>query len=514
MDSTVDEQCSLLREWLSLAGVEKTAIRSMVALQLTDKAFQHLDAQRLDSLDSEPAWLRAMCSEPRWRTVLYDMCAATPSCVLLQTAVRELSKGEHATEIAMHPSLRAVIGKASSLQAFTNALALQLGGRQYEQTSQNALDAVGSAGELQHFSAQLLLSVHLLRQTDHPISAVLEQSIARMTHACMLRHRQSACRLQLLASGVPRQSPIMSCMVSILTADYVSPADANLLQELFSQHSPTSDLLRSTQLVQKLLQALFDPCHPPKPAQRELLLRSLANVANIEQPQTHTVVISTDDGSSILSMLREAQATCESNEVSEIRTSVGILHRCSTHPVVACGIMLWIFINLTNPRFSGARYNSAFMPVVLQLVAAIAEQHESLGGATCTLLFSCLLHDPPTDSDTNALAIVEIRRKLLDCLLMLMLQGHIVPVLSAVAAWLPDADLALVRHLVQQLLNLVSPPYSFVFAESILAILRHPRTLEAHRDGLIKRPLVEFAQDARSVVGLQQSADTLLEMLA
>ena len=150
---------------------------------------------------------------------------------------------------------------------------------------------------------------------------------------------------------------------------------------------------------------------------------------------------------------------------------------------------------------------------VLRLVLVIAAEHVALAGAACTLLHACLVHEPPSDSDSNALTIVALRRRLLDGLLLLLARGHVIPVLTTLLAWIPDADLSLVRHLLAQLLQLASPPYSAPFAEKLLAMVRHPRTLEAHKGAESKRPLITFVQQALDVVGIEDTAEEVLAFL-
>ena len=43
--------------------------------------------------------------------------------------------------------------------------------------------------------------------------------------------------------------------------------------------------------------------------------------------------------------------------------------------------------------------------------------------------------------------------------------------------------------------------------------VRHPRTLEAHRGLGARQPLVSFAQQARAVAGLEETADEVLALL-
>ena len=731
------EHCSLLREWLSLAGVEKAAIRDMVAKQVSELSHQHFDAQKLDALEEEPEWLQPMCAERRWRTLLYDLFAANPDCKLLKATVGELSKGEHASEVAAHPGLLALIGGASSLQAFLGSLGTQLHGRRHGHTMQEGLDGVACAGEAQFFCAQLLLRTAPLAMLGSRTQ--LEKAAARMADAAAATHGAAgARRLQLLAAGVPRESALLSSLVSVLIAGVITPADAQTLctqsemaisqsEMASSKSAPRGVDLRALRLpavLRLLLQALFDPARPPKAETREWLLRTLASTsatapleapldaplhAPLEAPLdapldalpeaavvsgaavggaavlaaadaavgpslrvgaavrfreactgavtgatsgvvsevpidgavTGTVIaLHMDDPSAVyytvrvdgtgaerqttadrlevkmelkmdtgaaaaasaaagvaaaaggashvdtletgdeddahrskrlkhasapatastsyrstssssdhasgyeyryecaLSTLRQAQAVCEKNEVSEIGASVALLRRCIHEPAAACGILHWTHVVLTTARFSGARYNASFAPDVIKLVLAIGARHGALCDAACTLLHACLVHEPETDSENNALSVVAVRRLLLDGLLLMLARGYALPVLATLHTWIAGSDLSLTRHLLQHLVALVGPPYSRPFAARVLAIVRrahgclprpacmrsprrpssspqvrHPRTLEAHRGLEARQPLVSFAQQARAVAGLEETAEEVLALL-
>ena len=740
------EHCSLLREWLSLAGVEKAAIRDMVAKQVSELSHQHFDAQKLDALEEEPEWLQPMCAERRWRTLLYDLFAANPDCKLLKATVGELSKGEHASEVAAHPGLLALIGGASSLQAFLGSLGTQLHGRRHGHTMQEGLDGVACAGEAQFFFAQLLLRTAPLATIG--FRTHLETAAARMADAAAATHGAAgARRLQLLAAGVPRESALLSSLVSVLIAGVITPADAQTLctqsemaisqsEMASSKSAPRGVDLRALRLpavLRLLLQALFDPARPPKAETREWLLRTLASTsatapleapldaplhAPLEAPLdapldalpeaavvsgaavggaavlaaadaavgpslrvgaavrfreactgavtgatsgvvsevpidgavTGTVIaLHMDDPSAVyytvrvdgtgaerqttadrlevkmelkmdtgaaaaasaaagvaaaaggasgvaaaggashvdsletgdeddahrskrlkhasapatastsyrstssssdqasgyeyryecaLSTRRQAQAVCEKNEVSEIGASVALLRRCIHEPAAACGILHWTHVVLTTARFSGARYNASFAPDVIKLVLAIGARHGALCDAACTLLHACLVHEPETDSENNALSVVAVRRLLLDGLLLMLARGYALPVLTTLHTWIAGSDLSLTRHLLQHLVALVGPPYSRPFAARVLAIVRrahgclprpacmrsprrppsypqvrHPRTLEAHRGLEARQPLVSFAQQARAVAGLEETAEEVLALL-
>ena len=80
----------------------------------------------------------------------------------------------------------------------------------------------------------------------------------------------------------------------------------------------------------------------------------------------------------------------------------------------------------------------------------------------------------------------------------------------SLATW---QDLSLVRHLIQQLLALASPPYSEVFARRLLGMLRHPRTLEAHRAAESRRGLLAATEHIGRMPALAAEAQATLEVL-
>ena len=220
MSSDVEAECSLLRQWLGQA-LDKEAIREMSAALMTEKVHQHFDAQKLDddaAAQSElPAWLGSMCADAKWRALLYELCVAHPQCELLKSTVRSLSQGETASEVQGNARLCAVIGGGSSLQTFVANLEAQLKAlRAGQPGAQATLNGMACSGEVEYFTSQLLLRAQPLAGSDH--AALMEQASGAMAEAAASMHGSAARRLQLLAAGVPRNSALMSAMVSILTA--------------------------------------------------------------------------------------------------------------------------------------------------------------------------------------------------------------------------------------------------------------------------------------------------------
>ena len=528
-EATLQSECSLLREWLSVAGLDKTKIRDIAADAFTEQIHARFDSAKLDEdaaqLQAEPVWLRAMIGDARWRPLLYDICAANPSSVLLQAAVRALAQSEHAAEVQANASLDAVIGGASSMQTFLSSLAVHLNSlRQGQPGAQARLEGLTCVGEPDFLVAQMLLRAPAIA-SDPEVGGLAEQSAAAMASAATRAHGQPFRRLHLLACGLPKGAVITSALISILTADSVSSADAHTLDEQCAKGATTA-ALRDPGILRLLLHSVFDPLRPPRPGPREQLLRVLAHAAaDAADVDGDGLVVDTVSAAAsataarreaALAALTRAQAICERNEVSEVGASVALLMRCATEePAAACGALVWARRVLTTPQFSGARFNLVFLPPVLRLLVRIAHTHPGLQGEVCAVVHAVLVHEPPSDSeDVSSLTLVSMRRSLVDVLLWLLTEGCVFPVLGVLQEWLAHADLSLVRHLIASLLALCAPPYSPAFGRQILRMLKAPLTLEAHRGAEARTPLLAWAEQAGRTPGLEEDALEVADALS
>ena len=429
---TSTAECSLLREWLSLAGIEKAAIRDMAAAWAMYQVHARFDAARIDEdamqLREEPAWIRSMIAEARWRPLLCELCVAHPQSALMQATGRTLSESEHAAEVQANTSICTIMAGASSMQAFVASVAAQLNSlRQGQAGAQARLDGLTNSGEPEFLHAQLMLRAPPLA-CHAEFGGLAEQAAASTARAAARTHGQAYRRLHLLAAGVPRGATLMSSLVSVLTVDGVCSADAHTLDDQCAKGVSTA-ALRDPAVLQLLLLALFDPLRPPKAAPREQLLRALARAAadaaaaadddddDVVDDATCgsgggmmdlSVALAANSGAvdaagaaerrgRALDALRETQAICERNEVSEVEVSVARLAACSaTEPASACGVLLWARRVLTSAPFSGARCNSSFLPPVLKLLMSIAHRHPALQGEVCRVVHAILDHEPTT----------------------------------------------------------------------------------------------------------------------
>ena len=275
----IEDDCSMLRRWLEIAAVDKSEVVDLVAARASSLVHLHFDGKRLEGdLEATSNALSFMRDHTRWRALLYELCAAHPNDRLLAVTVRRLAEcPEFAAEVAAHPRLCALIGSASSLPTFVASIGAQLGGLlRGAAAAQPTLDGIAAAGEVQHFCSQLLLHAPALvgatsaalaaepgrahqAGTTHPHAALVEAARAAMGNTAASSHAGPSRRLEMLAAGAPRGSPLLRCLVSVLTAGAISSADVQILREECERGAEGLSALQSPAVLALLLRALFDP---------------------------------------------------------------------------------------------------------------------------------------------------------------------------------------------------------------------------------------------------------------
>ena len=164
--------------------------------------------------------------------------------------------------------------------------------------------------------------------------------------------------------------------------------------------------------------------------------------------------------------------------------------------VVANGALVWAHANLTHPTLAPPRVNTRCLPSYLRLVGSIAQAHAALHRQVCAVLGDALKSETAGDG-SNALSMVDLKKKMVDCLLLLPLWGCALPALAALVAAFAGADFDLVRYATLKALDLAAPPYSPPFAKALIAMLAHPRAADAFRGGAGGKPVGDFVAHAR-----------------
>jgi negative elongation factor C/D len=76
---------------------------------------------------------------------------------------------------------------------------------------------------------------------------------------------------------------------------------------------------------------------------------------------------------------------------------------------------------------------------------------------------------------------LELKKKFIDIMIELMKTGYALPVMNFIEQMAPKTDQSLIRYFIIQLMDIIEPPYSQEFLNSLLGLIERPETIEAFR---------------------------------
>ncbi|GAM22593.1 hypothetical protein SAMD00019534_057690, partial [Acytostelium subglobosum LB1] len=148
--------------------------------------------------------------------------------------------------------------------------------------------------------------------------------------------------------------------------------------------------------------------------------------------------------------IEEVQGICKINPLgSELQNVVPVLKGHLELPIISMGILQWIQSNLMNTN-NISSYNTLCTPVYLDF-----------------------LREASTKVDLGRIMALdlEMRRTIIDNIVFMFSCGHVIPVLNVIRQWAPKIDPSLVRYFINQVLEIIEPPYSKEFIKSMSGII-------------------------------------------
>lgn len=111
-------------------------------------------------------------------------------------------------------------------------------------------------------------------------------------------------------------------------------------------------------------------------------------------------------------------------------------------------------------------------PVHLALLDQISACHQLLHPQVLQLLVKLL---ETQHSQLDAMEQLKLKKTLLDRLVHLLSQGHVLPVVTYIRRCLEkgDTDVSLIRYFVTEVLDVIAPPYTSDFVQLFLPILEN-----------------------------------------
>ncbi|KAF0695968.1 Aste57867_13240 [Aphanomyces stellatus] len=528
------QMCRLVGSWLDAVPSETKALTKDDDLWVDadDLVFNTLKAAIVDRYDPkllsnvlsdsivEPAWLKTMLQDSKWRLMLIELAEKHKSCSLLQYAIRRISEAGHHKEIAsitnandVFPVFNAVVADILQRIPFASVDDIR---DDYAALQKICTHAAYSFIYTQEVLLALDATLAAAPATTLPLRSKLERLRQHLHESVLTKYgAQKTDSLHVLKrAALTHAYPALSEAIGVILRDkQCSLASCELLKVVYtSPDPPPAAHIREHVILQSLTTALFHPNEPMEgSAHRASCAFVLAYAATVQddRPLLETsaqgeVVLHEEEVQAVARALEDASVICKSDTTLSYNMNesevVEKLIRTMEYPAASMGILHWLKLLLESKHFYNGPFLHAAFPVFLRLLRHAIQAHVAQWPTVFQVLVTSLRLQP----DSNPVKVLDMKKETLRCMVHLMTCGYVFPVLHFISTHTDELDQALLRNFIQFVLVRVSPPYSTRFAIELCRVLLHTKVLQALRTCPpdTKTKLKEFAHACQSEKGL------------
>ena len=462
---------NLLERWLALTDNEQPQPGQSDAVDqqhssYAAEAFQQLvidsfDAAKADSVfatfDAMPAWLAELLALEGWRAVMERLHAIHPQSLFVSFAVRAMRAGEEEGTSQTEASISDIRTRVEqSLGRLIEAVRSASSTAFHSQLS--TLASLTSQSECAYLYTQYLLQ---LVSREDGVAALLAKRVSEdvsIFASSISSAAPSHSLLDFLLSHSPRHSDVTSALLPFYralsrctTADLalpllsstvprLTPGDVHKLYTSYSSSSPPPvRLLHFAPLLCTLVHMLFDGERGVQERQQIVFVLCYAS----SPPSVADTQLS-----ALLSSLTSLVTAVSSKSWLLSASSVLVQLRAAvSSPLLSSVALYFIHAQLTSSAYFDSPSAASFTPLLLSVVGELITScpllHPALF-ATLTASFSL----PALPTVLDSLALISFRKLLVLLLLHLLLNQHVLPVLSWARQQLASQDHSLVRAFV------------------------------------------------------------------
>ena len=456
----VAQMANLMAEWLILAGAEIQTVQQLVENHLHDMILKTFDPKKADAIFAEegetPSWLAELIEYPTWRSLIYRLAEDYPDCLMLNFTIKLISDAGFQGEIT------SISTAAQQIEVFSRILKTSVTNylnSSPETLKKNLRECAGMVCHGQHtyVYAQVLLSVLSAEQKGGHVIRRLQQEIQKEAQG--KDHDVTPITMALMAGF--QHAKAAQCLSSMLSKDSLNPADIVQLHKLYSSTDPPPvELIRIPQFLNLLVEALFKPGSKINQEHKSKYIYLLAYASSVSD--TYTVrkganrrSINKDEVKGTMQALEKVHAIIMSCKGSmDLLAELDTLYKCCKFAVVSVGVIRWVQTVVSQHNYFSL--NSDYCPIHLALLDEVVSNHPLLHNSVLELYMELF---EGSYGEMEILAILEIKKMLVDRLVNLLSRGCVLPVVKyIVKCWQSsDTDISLIR-LVGLLSQSMSPP--------------------------------------------------------
>lgn len=484
--SAVAQKANLLAEWLILGGVKVTEVQAMVENHLKDLILKGFDPKKADTIFTEegetPGWLTEMIEHPTWRSLIYRLAEEYPDCLMLNFTIKLISDAGFQGEIT------SISTAAQQIEVFSRVLKTAIAGflQSGDDWQTNVQECAKMVCHGAHTYVYSQVIVHILSQ--EPRGGALMKRLAQEITRCAQQNNHDVTPITLALNGAAAWGAARAALASMLSRGALNPADISALFRVYTQPDPPPvHLLRTPQLLELLVDALFKPGSKLNPEHKHKYMYLLAYAASVCEGPGRPVK---DELKATLHAIERVHAICCAAPTStELIAELPTLYHCIRFPVVSVGVVRWVAGVVTEPSYF--KLCTEHCPLPLALLDEVAGCHPLLHHQLLQLLVQ--LFESPQD-ELEILVQLELRKMLLARMVNLLSRGCVLPVLRYVKqCWQKgDTDISLIRYFITEVLDAIAPPYTFEFVQLVLPMVENEEITGTMRAEGENDPVSEF----------------------
>jgi negative elongation factor C/D len=399
-----------------------------------------------------PEWLDLMIQFPEGRQLIYELTDGHRSCLFLNFAVHHILQQGFDKEVA------AVGGSISGNFNVFNRLFLKKLEELYQSKDENTdqvlhqLFQMCCSDEIKYTYSKLILS----KLFDAPYGSYFQRFSEQLEAYAAKNAGLTAWKMKSLflseATYNPKNIEAAFCISPILRSASTVLGDMQKLSRMFKEENhPSLELLRCSELIEKLLCDLFAP-------KRKLTDHHKAHILDLVK--LFVGKDSLNEPTEIEKAISEALACTKSISIGVNIDKIDLAFLDA--PIATMGIFQWMRLKLMDQEFLES--GTSIFPAIIRLISEILEKQPLQRGDVLQLICEAL----PLIGNS----LLSLSKKLLDTVTIVLVHGDVALFFGFCKNITNQKfDRSLIRHLLQQVLQMVSPPYSGLFASHMLKLM-------------------------------------------
>lgn len=468
------QMVNLFAEWLIMTGMEVNEVQQLVEDHLKQMIIKHFDPKKADRIFSDendenqtPPWLTEIICHPSWRSLIYKLAEMYPDCMMLLFTIKLISDAGFQGEIT------SISTASQQLEVFARILKTLttniLSGTE-EDNDKNMLEFCRMICNGEHTYLYSQAIFNLLAKDCRGSANIrrLSQEVAKYAQ----ENRHDATPITMALMGTAANPRIYSALSSMLSKNYLNPADMTILyREYQSPEAPQVAFIRIPQFLDLILDSLFKPGSRVNPEHRPkyiyLLAYAVSVVEQIKKGSRRS--INKEHLEFTSSALDKVATICQERKGSiELLCEVSTLYPSIKIPVVAMGILRWVKYTVSDSSYF--KLSTDHTPIHLALLDEISIHHNTLHEKVLHLLIELMEIEY---EDMEVLQQLQVKRVILDRMVHLVSRNYVIPVIKHMRkCWQrQDTDVSLIRYFLTEALEIIEPPYSQEFVQTLLPMI-------------------------------------------